>query len=108
MQQGTFKNLDGSYCTPEESAMKMIQTHFPNAASEPPHRSLVGGLKGGMVDINDPRAAWINGYTVGECIKSFKPYKGAGPDGICPVVFKNLGPGMLYRMSLIIRAAYLL
>ena len=108
VQQGTFKNSDGSYCTPEESAMKMIQTHFPNAASEPPHRSLVGGLKGGTVDINDPRAAWINGYTVGECIKSFKPYKGAGPDGICPVVFKNLGPGMLHRMSLIIRAAYLL
>ena len=107
-QQGTFKNNDGSYCTPEESASKMIQTHFPNAAEEPPDRDLGGGLKGGMVDVNDPSAAWINGYTVGECIKSFKPYKGAGPDGVCPIVFKKLGPGMLHRMSLIIKASYLL
>ena len=107
-QQGTFKNQDGSYCTPEESATKMIRTHFPNSVEEPPYRDLGGGLMGSTVDINDPSGAWINGYTVGECIKSFKPFKGAGPDGLCPIVFKKLGPRMLHRMSLIIRASYLL
>ena len=41
---------------------------------------------------------------MGECIKSFRPYKAAGPDALCPIVFKLLGP----RLALIIRASYLL
>ena len=108
VEQSVFKNSDGTYCTPEETAKKMINTHFPNAAEEPPNRERDGEFIRGKVNINDPRGSWINAHSVGQVIKSFRPYRGAGPDAFCPIIFKRLGPRMLHRLALIIRASYLL
>ena len=73
-----------------------------------PDRDRDGEFIRGRVNINDPKGSWINAHSVGECIKSFRPFKGAGPDAFCPIIFKRLGPRMLHRLALIIRASYLL
>ena len=85
-----------------------MPTSLCNAAEEPPDRERHGKFFRGKVNINNPKGSWINAHSVGECIKSFRPYKVAGPDALCPIVFKLLGPRMLHRLALIIRANYLL
>ena len=42
------------------------------------------------------------------CIRSFKPRKGAGPDGLKPVVYRHLGPLALQRLVNLYKASYLL
>ena len=46
VEQSIFKNPDGTYYTPEETARIMIDTHFPNAAEEPPDHDREGSSLG--------------------------------------------------------------
>ena len=103
---GLFTKADGTKCTPEESATKMINTHFPNSTLEPPH-NVRRPLKE-EVDISDPRADFINPRSVRTCIRSFKPLKGAGPSNIKPIFYQHLGPLAIQRMCNIMKGSYLL
>ena len=54
---GLFTKSDGTKCTPEESADRMIAAHFPNSLQEPPHT--VRRPLRDWVDISDPRAVTV-------------------------------------------------
>ena len=60
------------------------------------------------VDITSPEAAFITPERLKVCIKSFKPLKGAGPDGLKPKIFRHLGPNALQRLANLYKASYLL
>ena len=81
---GLFTKPDGTKCSPEESATEMISTHFPNSKQEPPN-TIRRPLKE-TVNITDPRANFINPRSVQTSINSFKPYKGAEPSNIKPIL----------------------
>merc|ERR1712242_654318 len=86
--------------------MDMLKnTHFPgNINEEPPPTQPLAA----EVDISSSAAAFMTPQRLKECIKSFKPGKGAGPDGLKPAVFQHLGPNALSRLTNLYKASYLL
>ena len=102
---GLFTKPSGERCNIQETLDLLKDTHFPgNVSDEPPQLSPLAA----SVDITDPRADFITPERLKACIFSFKPGKGAGPDGLKPKVYQRLGPKALQRLANLYKASYLL
>ena len=72
--------------SPCDSLKLLLSTHFPDSTAvggEPPLLPAMEQDGTGVVQ-------WINSFRVAAALKSFGDYKTAGPDGIQPIVLKNL------------------
>ena len=80
---GLFIKPNGQRCTTAETMDMLKDTHFPgNTTVKPPPTQPLAE----EVDINSPEAAFITPERLKACIKSFKPKKGAGPDGVLHIL----------------------
>ena len=102
---GLFTKPDGQRCNIEETMDLLINTHFPGNTTTPP--PVTEPLEP-EVDITSPEADFITPEKLKLCISSFKPRKGAGPDGVKPKLFQRLGPKALQRLANLYKASYLL
>ena len=102
---GLFTKPDGQRCNVEETMDLLKDTHFPgNTTTQPPPTKPLATV----VDIKSKKAAFITPDRVKTIIQSFKPRKGAGPDGLKPAVFQAFGPSALQRLTNLFKASYLL
>ena len=101
---GLFTKADGQRCNTEETLDLLKDTHFPGNTTEkpPPTKPLSE-----EVDITSAEVDFITPDRLKACIASFKPGKGAGPDGLQPAVFQHLGPKALQRLANLYKASYL-
>ena len=102
---GLFTKPSGERCNIEETMDMLMDTHFPGNVKKAPKP--MAPLKP-KVDITDPKAAFITPERLQICIRSFKPRKGAGPDGLKPAVYQHYGPKALQRLANLYKASYLL
>ena len=80
-------------------------THFPgNTQTKPTPLPPLAE----RVDTTSKEAAFITPERLKTCIRSFKPKRGAGPDGLKPAVYQALGPNALRRLANLYKASYLL
>ena len=98
------KDADNMCDSPEESLAKVIDTHFPGNNERDPDSSAEIRL----VDIGDPKAAFLSVDQIKTAASLFDDHKAPGPDGFCPVVLKHLGIMALSRLSEIYKASFLL
>ena len=98
---GILRKPDNTFCAnPREVLELLANTHFPRnvAASDTvPSHSTGTPLS--------EEVKFITTHSVREAIKSFGDLKAAGPDGIKPIVLKNLGEKALSRLTLLLRAS---
>ena len=87
---GLIKDQDGVYATePGQAIRTLLQTHFPGSLDKP-------GVPGASYRRNAPQdeRETINEIVTQEKLKvamrSFKPYKAPGKDGIHPITMQNL------------------
>ena len=95
----------GKVLDPEETLTHLCETHFPGSLPNKPtqarrHKASCRPM--------DPRAQFISVERITASIMSFGAMKGAGPDGLPPIVFQNLGALALCLLTDIYRASYLL
>ena len=97
-----MKNDQGNYCNnPEESLSILLEQFFPGHTDVP----LVNNMDWSMVRNNK----LDNTFTIKKIKNAFHrmgSYKGAGPDGLKPIVMKNFGPIALRCISFIFKAIY--
>ncbi len=98
---------DGKSLETAEASMDfLLETHFPRSSSGD-HVSDAGGNERSCRTTNTA-ANFITVHKVREALDSFGDYKAPGPDGLPPVVLKNLGSQALARLTEIYKASYLL
>ncbi len=99
---GLLKNDQGNYCNnPEESLSILLEQFFPGHTDVP----LVDNMEWSKVRNNK----LDNTFTIKKIKNAFHrmgSYKGAGPDGLKPIVMKNFGPIALRCISFIFKAIY--
>ena len=97
-----MKNDQGNYCNnPEESLSILLEQFFPGHTDVPP----VDNMEWSTVRNNK----LDNTFTIKKIKNAFHrmgSYKGAGPDGLKPIVMKNFGPIALRCISFIFKAIY--
>ena len=80
-----------------------MHTHFPGCKVND-HPAPPANLSKLLVEENR-EVAFITEERVRWSINSFKPNKAPGPDGIKPLVLRNLGPKLLKRLTTFYRAS---
>jgi len=101
---GLLRRDDGTMCqSPEESIKKLVDTHFPGSVDStqllnPDYIGLGDGLA-------EPQTVdFITTDKVRESLRSFGDNKAPGPDGLKPLVLKELGPATISRLTELYRA----
>ena len=99
---GLLKNDQGDYCNnPEESLSILLQQFFPGHTDVPEVDTMVWSMvRNNKLD---------NTFTIKKIKNAFQmmgSFKGAGPDGLKPIVMKNFGPIALRCISFIFKAIY--
>ena len=99
---GLLKNDQGDYCNnPEESLSILLQQFFPGHTDVPEVDNMVWSMvRNNKLD---------NTFTIKKIKNAFQrmgSFKGAGPDGLKPIVMKNFGPIALRCISFIFKAIY--
>ena len=99
---GLLKNDQGEYCNnPEESLSILLEQFFPGHTDVPEVDNLVWSkVRNNKLD---------NTFTIKKIKNAFHrmgSFKGAGPDGLKPIVMKNFGPIALRCISFIFKAIY--
>jgi len=77
--------------TPLDSTQLLFDTHLPGHSTEIWEDKEARLPKDGVCEITPQKVA--------TAFKSFRPYKAAGPDGIQPVVLRNLSPQILQYIT---------
>ena len=91
----------GDLLTPSKSLEHMLKTHFPDSVNAPEE---VGDLPALGADFTGI-VQWITPQRVTAAIRSFGDYKAAGPDGLQPIVLKNLTKGYIEHLTTIFQYA---
>ena len=99
---GLLKNEQGEYCNnPEDSLSILLQQFFPGHTDVPEVDNMVWSkVRNNKLD---------NTFTIKKIKNAFQrmgSFKGAGPDGLKPIVMKNFGPIALRCISFIFKAIY--
>ena len=99
---GLLKNEQGEYCNnPEDSLSILLQQFFPGHTDVPEVDNMVWTkVRNNKLD---------NTFTIKKIKNAFQrmgSFKGAGPDGLKPIVMKNFGPIALRCISFIFKAIY--
>ena len=107
-----FKNRNGTSMSPEETLNTLCEEHFPGCRNEvdrQPYEELHKTYSSTLTcNITDSEAHFISMEKLITSIKSFGNFKAPGSDGLCPFVYKQLGPLALQRLLQIYKASYLL
>ena len=83
---GTLKKQDGSYTTsPQESLQVLLDTHFPDETNPANDAPLNFEGNTNTLDVDQV----VNIEAVRAALKSFKPYKAPGNDGIYPIMLQQ-------------------
>ena len=99
---GLLKNEQGVYCNnPEDSLSILLNQFFPGHTDVPEVDNMVWSkVRNNKLDST---------FTIKKIKNAFHrmgSYKGAGPDGLKPIVMKNFGPIALRCISFIFKAIY--
>ena len=99
---GLLKNEQGEYCNnPEDSLSILLQQFFPGHTDVPEVDNMAWSkVRNNKLD---------NTFTIKKIKNAFQrmgSFKGAGPDGLKPIVMKNFGPIALRCISFIFKAIY--
>ena len=100
---------DGSYSSgPEETLEILLTDHFPQCENFPRFDGSDPERQISHWELLDDRLDFLTELKIGEAFRSFGSFKAAGPDGLQPLVLKNLGPTMRNRLLDIYKASLLL
>ncbi len=99
---GLLKNDQGKYCSnPDESLSILLEQFFPGHTDVPTVDNMVwSSVRNNKLD---------NTFTIKKVKNAFHrmgSFKGAGPDGLKPIVMKNFGTIALRCISFIFKAIY--
>ena len=96
---GLLKNKQGEYCNnPEESLLILLNKLFPGHTEVPEVDTLE------WVKVRNNKLD--NTFTIKKIKNAFHrmgSFKGAGPDGLKPIVMKNFGPIALWCIALFLK-----
>jgi len=101
---GLIKSENGEMLSPEDSINKLLDVHFPG--SESTTESSITETNKAKIKIDDE--SFFSCEKTYLAINSFGDFKAAGPDGLKPKILKNLGDGMIFRLTNIYKACFLL
>ncbi len=100
-------NKDGQSCDTIEASMNfLLDTHFPQSLDEEEKERTKEA--GRSCDIKNTIADFITVNKVKVALSTFGDHKAPGPDGIPPIVLKNLSNRSLVRLTNIYKASWLL
>ena len=100
----TLKLPDGSYTsTPENTLIYMLDTHYPNNTKQ--LTTVPPTLYGERIDDDDDVInQMITENKVHHALKSFKPFKSPGEDGIYPAMLQHGGTGLIKTLCNVFKA----
>ena len=103
----TLMKHDGQYTsTKKETIEVLMNTHFPGSVEAQPELSkqMEDIVRGDKPKQKIEPVKWINTDTVRRAIGSFMDHKASGPDGLKPIVLKNLPDVAIIRLTEILTA----
>ena len=87
---GTVRKANGEYTTtPEETLEELLRVLFPNSTGEDQYNNPTEDMDAITNEEYLNIKNMINSDSVKAAIRSFKPYKSPGPDGIYPVLIQQ-------------------
>ena len=87
IELGTIRKTDGAYTkTPKETLEELLKQLYPD---ETPGNKDAGNPTTWLNNENINIEEMINETSISEAVKSFKPYKSPGPDGIHPILLQQ-------------------
>lgn len=99
---GVVKKPGGGYTiTREETMDVLLAEHFPGSLES---QDEVQQRHTSSIRTRELENGWINGNLVQEALASFGDNKSAGPDGLKPIVLKNITAKMNERIAKLYRA----
>ena len=92
---GLLRKPDGTKCQNSEEVISLLlEEHFPRCNTEEKDETIPSRQK-----VKVTPFPWLNIERLKTAIKLFGPHKGAGPDGIKPIVLQNLPDNFLEGFS---------